>query len=53
MMERMYGRKRHLEEQRKFKEYDGISQRIWKEISQGRERRSKVTRDQWRWEDIQ
>ena len=43
-MEGMYGRRGHLGEQRKLKECNGVGQRIWEGISQGRRRRSKMAR---------
>jgi len=44
MMEGMHRRRRHLGEQRKFEEYNGVGQRIQKGISQRRRRGSKMTR---------
>ena len=43
-MERMYGRGRHMREQRKFEKRDGVGRRIREGILQRRRRGSKATR---------
>ena len=47
-IEGMHGRRRHLREQRKFEECDGVGRRIQKRILQRRRRGSKVTRERRR-----